>query len=99
MDHLYSLYDALVSVNVPNDKARAVVDAMESDMDRFATKTEIKAEFDLVRQEIASSREMAAKDILSLREVIAHQSNVVTVRLGSLIAGAIAIFYTVQRLG
>ena len=32
MDYLYSLYDALVSINVPNDKARAVVDAMERDM-------------------------------------------------------------------
>jgi hypothetical protein len=29
MDYLYSLYDALVSIHVPNDKARAVVDAME----------------------------------------------------------------------
>ena len=28
----YSLYDALVSINVPSDKARAVVDAMERDM-------------------------------------------------------------------
>jgi len=25
MDYLYSLYDALVSIHVPNDKARAVV--------------------------------------------------------------------------
>ena len=29
MDYLYSLYDALLSIHVPNDKARAVVDAME----------------------------------------------------------------------
>ena len=32
VDYLYSLYAALVSINVPNDKARAVVDAMERDM-------------------------------------------------------------------
>ena len=32
VDYLYSLYDALVSIHVPNDKARAVVDAMERDM-------------------------------------------------------------------
>lgn len=32
MDFLYSLHDALVSINVPSDKARAVVDAMERDM-------------------------------------------------------------------
>ena len=32
VDYLYSLYDALVSIHVPNDKARGVVDAMERDM-------------------------------------------------------------------
>ena len=43
MDHLYSLYDALVSINVPNDKARAVVDAMERDMtSTLATKSDLQ---------------------------------------------------------
>jgi hypothetical protein len=32
VDYLYSLYDALISIDVPNDKARAVVDAMERDV-------------------------------------------------------------------
>jgi hypothetical protein len=32
MNYLYSLYDALVSISVPADKARAVVDAMEREM-------------------------------------------------------------------
>jgi len=36
------LYDALVSINVPNDKARAVVDAMERDMaTTLATKQDL----------------------------------------------------------
>jgi hypothetical protein len=49
MDYLYSLYDALVSINVPNDKARAVVDAMERDMGTtIATKTDLQ----LLRQEL-----------------------------------------------
>ena len=52
MDYLYSLYDALVSINVPNDKARAVVDAMERDMTTtIATKTDLQ----LLRQELLSS--------------------------------------------
>jgi hypothetical protein len=43
MDFLYSLYDALVSINVPIDKARAVVDAMERDMGTsLATKTDLQ---------------------------------------------------------
>lgn len=49
MDYLYSLYDALVSINVPNDKARAVVDAMERDM---ATTLATKADLHLLKQEL-----------------------------------------------
>ena len=42
MDYLYSLYDVLVSINVPSDKARAVVDAMERDMGTtLATKQDL----------------------------------------------------------
>ena len=42
MDFLYSLYDALVSISVPSDKARAVVDAMERDMvTSLATKADL----------------------------------------------------------
>ena len=42
MDYLYSLYDALISINVPSDKARAVVDAMERDMGTtLATKQDL----------------------------------------------------------
>ena len=43
VDYLYSLYDALVSINVPSDKARAVVDAMERDMGTtLATKQDME---------------------------------------------------------
>jgi hypothetical protein len=57
VDYLYSLYDALVSINVPNDKARAVVDAMERDMGTtIATKTDLQ----LLRQELISS--LASRD-------------------------------------
>lgn len=42
MNYLYSLYDALVSISVPSDKARAVVDAMERDMGTtLATKQDL----------------------------------------------------------
>ena len=50
MNSLYSLYDALVGIDVPGDKALAVVDAMERematnlatkmDLERFATKAD-----------------------------------------------------------
>ena len=57
MDYLYSLYDALVSINVPNDKARAVVDAMERDMGMtIATKSDLQ----LLRQELIAT--LAGRD-------------------------------------
>jgi len=71
VDYLYSLYDALVSINVPNDKARAVVDAMERDMGTtIATKTDLQ----LLRQELvatlASREDLAGvkADIGALRQ-------------------------------
>jgi hypothetical protein len=43
MSYLYSLYDALVSINVPSDKARAVVDSMERDMlTQLASKSDLE---------------------------------------------------------
>ena len=71
VDYLYSLYDALVSIHVPNDKARAVVDAMERDMGTtIATKTDLqmlqsatKADLQLLRQELISS--LASRDELA----------------------------------
>lgn len=43
MSYLYSLYDALVSIAVPADKARAVVDTMEHDMGTtLATKPDLE---------------------------------------------------------
>ena len=55
MDYLYSLYDALVSIHVPNDKARAVVDAMERDM---GTTIATKADLQLLRQEMATKADL-----------------------------------------
>ncbi len=43
MEHLYTLYDALVSINVPSGTARQVVQAMERDMTgELATKSELQ---------------------------------------------------------
>ncbi len=60
MDFLYSLYDALVSINVPNDKARAVVDAMERDM---ATTLATKQDLEITGKDLLG----LGKDLHSLR--------------------------------
>jgi hypothetical protein len=85
MDHLYSPYDALVSIHVPTDRARAVVDAMERDMyDRLATKA------DLIHM-----REMLSKDI---QLQIASLSNQMTVRFGGMTAAGIGVLFTLLKL-
>jgi hypothetical protein len=58
VDFLYTLYDALVSINVPSDKARAVVDAMERDM---ATTLATRQDLQQIRQEM---RGLATRDEL-----------------------------------
>lgn len=43
MSVVYALYDALVSINVPTEKAKAVIDAMEREMmDKVATKSDVE---------------------------------------------------------
>jgi hypothetical protein len=87
VDYLYSLYDALVSINVPNDKARAVVDAMERDM---ATTIATKADLHLLKQELtalinASVGELRQETAL-IRNDMEILSTTMTIRLGSMLA-------------
>jgi transposase-like protein len=65
----YALYDALVSINVPAEKARAVAESLEQDMSTIlATKTDLGTTQLLLKQEIGTVRslrqEMASRDSL-----------------------------------
>lgn len=82
MEGLYSLYDALISINVPSDRARAVVTAMERDMDTtLATKADLKHLEERFRLEITT------------------QVQSLTIRMGSMIAAAVAILAALIKLG
>lgn len=88
MDYLYSLYDALVSINVPGDKARAVVDAMERDMGTtLATKTDLQ----IVKQELKQEIALVRKDMELL-----HSS--MTIRLGSMLFVGLGLLFAALRL-
>ena len=65
MDYLYSLYDALVSINVPSDKARAVVDAMERDMG-----TTLATKHDLLQLATREDLLGTKQDVVLLRQEI-----------------------------
>jgi hypothetical protein len=81
VDYLYSLYDALVSINVPNDKARAVVDAMERDMaTTIATKSDLqllrqdtKADLQLLRQEMKADLELLRQELKANLELFRQE--------------------------
>ncbi|MFM1885932.1 MAG: hypothetical protein RL026_1089 [Pseudomonadota bacterium] len=87
MDTLYSLYDALVSINVPTERARAVVGALEKDMGSLIAS---KADLKLVEQSIRSEIALQRKDMELL---VSRQTWV----LGSLLTVGIGLLYTLLR--
>lgn len=88
MTDLYSLYDALVSINVPNDKARAVVDAMERDM---GTTLATKSDLQLLRQDLRQEMALMRKDM----EILGTS---ITVRLGSIVVLGLGVLFAALTL-
>jgi len=81
VDYLYSLYDALVSINVPNDKARAVVDAMERDMGTtIATKSDLELLKAGLQGELQALRQETRGELQLIRQDMATRSDVADVR-------------------
>ena len=71
MEHLYSLYDALVSINVPGGMARQVVQAMERDMTgELATKSELQN----VRNDLHNSIERFRGELKSEIELLRRET-------------------------
>ena len=96
MSYLYSLYDALVSINVPSDKARAVVDAMERDMLtqlasksdlenlRVAAKTDVENLRLAVKADVENLRLAVKADIENLRLAVKSDIDAMGVRVDAL---------------
>ncbi|MBX3703274.1 MAG: hypothetical protein KF822_05830 [Steroidobacteraceae bacterium] len=104
MDYLYTLYDALVSINVPSDKARAVVDAMERDMGTtLATKQDLRflttrEELLLLKQDVAVlRREMENRFALQDQKIDTLELRL-TVKLGSMMAVGFGLTIAALRL-
>jgi hypothetical protein len=82
------LYDALLSIDVPAEKARAVIDALEHDMgSTLATKQDIAA---------------LAKDLLVLKQEVGHRIDLLqssmTIRLGSILVVAMGLLFAALKL-
>ena len=99
VDYLYSLYDALVSMNVPNDKARAVVDAMERDMaTTIATKSDLQLLRSELHQECALIRQECALIRKDMEIMAATISTNIIVRTGSMLVVAIGLLFAALKL-
>jgi ABC-type phosphate transport system auxiliary subunit len=97
VDYLYSLYDALVSINVPSDKARAVVDAMERDMGTtLATKQDLEVLKLATKQDLEMLRQELRQDIQLLRKEMEGRFALVDQRFDALRSDMVRDF-TAQR--
>jgi hypothetical protein len=98
-NYLYSLYDALVSISVPSDKARAVVDAMERDM---GTTLATKQDLLLLKQEMTGvvtelRREMENRFTLQDQKIDTLDLRL-TVKLGSMMVVGFGLTIAAMRL-
>jgi hypothetical protein len=99
MNYLYSLYDALVSISVPSDKARAVVDAMERDMGTtLATKQDIEILKKDVDNRIALLEQQFRADFVRLDQKIDTLDLRLTVKLGSMFFVGFGLTIAAMRL-
>jgi hypothetical protein len=94
-----TLYDALVSIDVPPDRARAVIDALEHDMgSTLATKQDIL----LLKQEVEHFKQEVARDVARLDERFTRELELLrssmTVRLGSIQVVAMGLLFAALKL-
>jgi hypothetical protein len=106
MSFEFTLYDALVSIDVPAEKARAVIGALEHDMgSTLATKQDIlllKQDVLLVKQELEHRIDGLARDLARLEEKFTRDLELLrssmTVRLGSIVGVAIGLLFAALKL-
>jgi hypothetical protein len=95
MSFQVSLYDALVSIAVPADKARAVADAMEREMgSTLATKSDVQ----LLRQDLGKLEQKLELELKLIRQDMELLRSSMTVRLGSIQVVAAGLLFAALKL-
>ena len=110
MSFKFTLYDALLSIDVPAPKARAVIDALEHDMgSTLATKQDIANLAVATKQDIANLALATKQDIANLALAtkqdianLAHRIDLLqssmTIRLGSILVVAMGLLFAALKL-
>ena len=92
MSFEFALYDALVSIDVPAEKARAVIDALEHDMgSTLATKQDLDHLKAYFTREMTHTNERITRELELLRASM-------TVRLGSIVALGLGVLFAALKL-
>ena len=92
MSVVYSLYDALVSIKVPDEKAKAVVDALEREMmDKIATRADVANLRLSTQADLTHVREILSRDIQNL-------ANTMTIKLGTISGIWMGILFALLKL-
>jgi hypothetical protein len=82
MNHLCTLYDALISIDVPADRARAVVAAMERDMAAtLATKQDLDTQTILLRHDMEAGFALLRKEMSAIRMELGSEIRAVEAKL------------------
>jgi hypothetical protein len=99
----YALYDALVSINVPAEKARAVAESLDLDMNTtLATKTDLKAlqtqlesKLDTLQMQLESRLDALHMQFELKLELL---SSSMTIRLGSMLLVGLSLLFAALKL-
>jgi hypothetical protein len=98
MSWLYSLHHALVSINVPSDKARAVVDAVEHGM---LTQLASKSDLETSRLALEADIDAVGSRVDALRQEFRLEYEVLrssmTMRLGSMIVVGLSLLFAALK--
>ncbi|MFJ4192510.1 hypothetical protein [Pseudomonas sp. NPDC089534] len=91
-----ALYQALISINVPEPKAEAVIQALESDLNTLlATKSDLTTLRSDVKADMAALRSDVKTDLASLRSDVkadlSHLELKLTIRMGVMMSALAGI--------
>jgi outer membrane protein TolC len=110
MNYAYDLYDALIGINVPTERARAVVKAVEERMTAdLATKTDLadankalRGDIAQLRNEFEQLRHNIERDMTTLRAEMnvkmAEMEARLTLKLGSIVFAAAGLVIAAIKL-
>lgn len=79
-----TMYDALVAANVPTDKAKAVVDAWENDVDKLATRSDLQQVETRLSASIYELRSEVHSEMRVLRSEVHSEMKVMRWQLGAI---------------